>query len=375
MRTIIFFDQSASVGGGQIVLLSLIEAAHGIFDRVIVAAPLGGAFEQRVRERFGDTITLVPIKEVRLTIGRKTLADVPRFISYNLSLLRYWRLVRKANLVYVNGGRVILGAMLLSVLCRRSCLYHLHVDHSQLEKLLFLLAARLPWTAGILANSEFNLKKFQAACPSLAEDPCLFSVENALDRRYANLRFVDRFTTPRQSLRVLVAGTLTPEKGQDMAVELARRLPAIEMYLVGSIYPSAEVWVAGLRNAAPVNVIFHGAVTDMPALIDRLGIHVNLVPSRYEEAFGLVSIEGMASSCITLVSGRGALPDIAAKTGAIVCEHIDAMTAELDRLVAMPADQLTLLARSQFEATMIAYAPDRYIEEVSLIMRAAMASA
>lgn len=202
LRTIIFFDQNSSVGGGQIVLLNSIEAARKIADRVILVAPLGGALEQRILARFGDAVELFHVNEAVLTVGHKTLSDVPRFLFFNFSILRYWRLVRDADLIYVNGGRVIFGALLLSLLCRRPALYHLHIDHSRLEKLLFVLVSRFRFSVGFIANSEFNLRKFQTDCPSLAEDSRVVAVENALDRRYENLRFVDRFALPKQ-LRVV----------------------------------------------------------------------------------------------------------------------------------------------------------------------------
>src|SRR5690606_36644541 len=65
------------------------------------------------------------------------------------------------------------------------------------------------------------------------------------------------------------------------------------------------------------NVIFTGILKGM-ALVKMLNQYKYiLVPSVWEEPFGLVALEGMACGCIPIVSDSGGLPDSVGKAGIV----------------------------------------------------------
>ena len=368
---IIFFDGYPYLGGGQTVLLALVDAARQFAEHVCVAFPTGGPLEEVVRARFGSSVEIVHIPEMRFSYGRKELRDFVRMAGYMMANASRIRLARRHDLLYVNAARYFLPVALLSALTGRKACYHLHLDHSKVEKWLIAQIARLPTTALLVANSTFTSNKLVAAQPKLSASPKLVVVENALPAPFNGISFVDRFTSPPTPLHVAVIGVLRPEKGQDIAVALARTLPEIHLHLIGRPGEGAEDWVARLRAEASPNVTFHGPVTDVPATIGRIGVHVNLVPSRWEEPFGMVAIEGMACSCVTVVRDSGALPDIAAKTGAIIYKGgLDDLLVVIRRLLATPAADLGRLAYRQFDSTTTAYGLDRFVAQVSQMMAA-----
>jgi hypothetical protein len=102
---------------------------------------------------------------------------------------------------------------------------------------------------------------------------------------------------------------------------------------------------------------------------DRLGIQLSLVPSQWQEPFGLIAIESMASSCITLVQESGALPDIAARTGAILCHDTLSMTREVGRLKGLTGAELSTIAKKQFAAAQDRYAPNRFAAEIRAVLK------
>lgn len=364
--TIVFFDQYPFLGGGQAVLLSLTEAACRVAKRVVLVVPTGGALEFAIRQRFGSRVEIVHTPELCIAHGRKGPCDLVKLVAYNLGMvIRHWKLVRHADLIYVNGARQFLGIILLSTLTRRFCCYHVHIDHSNIEKRLIWLAAWLPTTHRVVVNSPFVLRRLEQGVRGVTKNPKMVLVENSLDRIYDGRNFINRFENCRPGpLNVVVLGVLRPEKGQDRAIELARRDVRIHVHLIGRIGEGAEGWVTQLQSEAPQNVTFHEAVLDVPAFLDRLEAHVNLVPSRWEEPFGLVAIEGMACSCITVVSNSGGLADIAAKTSAFVCNDIDEMSTVLNNVLACtPAEQMTL-AKRQFDATMSSYRSERFFVDM-----------
>ncbi len=62
-------------------------------------------------------------------------------------------------------------------------------------------------------------------------------------------------------------------------------------------------------QAAGLNVHFTGAMSGQP-LVKELNRHRTMVvPSRWQEPFGIVALEGLACGCVPIVSAGGGLPD------------------------------------------------------------------
>jgi glycosyltransferase involved in cell wall biosynthesis len=245
-------------------------------------------------------------------------------------------------------------------------LCHLHLDHAPLEKRLMRLATRWFNPFQLVANSRFVLEAMRPRPGSSV------LVENALDEVFAGLPFQNRFENAGQPWRAAVIGTMRPEKGQDIAIAAFAERPDITLHLIGCEGDGAEGWIAGLKSAATANVRFEGPTTEVAGLIRRLGIQFSLIPSRWPEPFGLAAIESMASSCVTIVSGRGGLGEIAGRTGALVAEDAQELGQALDRLVSLPAAELHALARRQYEAVQHHYAPGRFQEQICRLLSTAL---
>jgi glycosyltransferase involved in cell wall biosynthesis len=166
-----------------------------------------------------------------------------------------------------------------------------------------------------------------------------------------------------------------PEKGQDVAAAAIASHPEISLHIIGRDGDSAESWIQALRMGAPTNVIFDGATGNLAGRLDELGIQLNVVPSQWDEPFGLAAIEGMACSCLTIVSGKGGLRDIAARTGALVAPDAAALSAVLAKLKVEPLHALAAQARAQHNAAQGAYAPARFQAEIRKLLEAAFTAA
>jgi glycosyltransferase involved in cell wall biosynthesis len=173
--------------------------------------------------------------------------------------------------------------------------------------------------------------------------------------------------------RAAVIGTIRPEKGQDVAIAAIAPMKNITLYLIGRDGDGAANWIAALRRSAPAQVRFEGAVRDTAGAIAERDIQFNLVPSRWE-SFGLTAIEGMACSCLTIVSGQGGLEEIAEHTGALIAPDAQSMRTLLANLCALPATQLADLARRQHESTVTHYAPERFETQIQTLLKEAIGS-
>ena len=84
-----------------------------------------------------------------------------------------------------------------------------------------------------------------------------------------------------------------------------------------------------------------GIPVHMPGFVDRYALpdalrqaHINVVPSRWPEPFGLVTPEGMACGLATVGSRTGGTPEIIADAGFLFeRDDADALAAHLERLI------------------------------------------
>lgn len=328
MKHIVFLEQYGSLGGGQQVLLELVRAALQTGFRATVLIPEGPCVD-RLRA-LGAQVVVVP--ECRLSQGKKGIADIFRFAWYgSRTFLRHISLLRHADLIYVNGNRLSPVAMLAQLMLGRKAAYHIHLNHGGLERKLFLLALRLKSTRALVLPSEFIRRELLAADVRF-DDPRVQVVPNGLDARFSDIPFQDRFTG-RPLQHIGIVGRVSPEKGQDVLIPLAKHFPQLQFHVLGDAAFSSEDYYERLKREAPENVHFHGWVDDLPAKVNEIGLQVCLVPSRCPpespersfEAAPLVPLQMIALSCVVIVRKLGALEEVALELGLGMFEKDEAL--------------------------------------------------
>jgi UDP-glucose:(glucosyl)LPS alpha-1,2-glucosyltransferase len=126
---------------------------------------------------------------------------------------------------------------------------------------------------------------------------------------------------PRQRERVILfVGRVVPEKAPDAFVAACAialpRLPGWRAEIIGADRSRADSpdtrFVRGVREAArDAGVALHG-YRDHPEVLAALaGAAIVVVPSRWQEPFGLTALEAMASGAALICSPRGGLPEVA----------------------------------------------------------------
>ena len=141
-------------------------------------------------------------------------------------------------------------------------------------------------------------------------DPRVQVVPNGLDARFSDIPFQDRFTG-RPLQHIGIVGRVSPEKGQDVLIPLAKHFPQLQFHVLGDAAFSSADYYERLKREAPENVHFHGWVDNLPAKVNEIGLQVCLVPSRVKEAAPLVPLQMAALSCLVIVRKLGALEDVA----------------------------------------------------------------
>lgn len=358
MKHIVFLEQYGSLGGGQQVLLELVRAALHTGFQATVLIPKGPCVD-RLRALGAQTIV---VPECRLSQGKKNIADIFRFAWYGCrTFLSHISLLRHADLIYVNGNRLSPVAVLAQLMLRRKAAYHIHLNHGGLERKLFLLALRLKSTRALVLPSEFIRRELLAADVHF-DDPRVQVVPNGLDARFSDIPFQDRFTG-RPLQHIGIVGRVSPEKGQDVLIPLAKHFPQLQFHVLGDAAFSSEDYYERLKREAPENVHFHGWVDDLPAKVNEIGLQVCLVPSRCPpespersfEAAPLVPLQMTALSCLVIVRKLGALEDVAQELRLETFEQDEELSLVLERIITLEKEKLLSILRCSFNRNIRQY--------------------
>ncbi len=167
-------------------------------------------------------------------------------------------------------------------------------------------------------------------------------------------------TTERRGDLIFV-GRLVSEKGVDVLLSAMPKISArLTIVGAGPEQPALEELTSrlGLRE----RVVFAGAWrgADLAELLHAHNILV--VPSRYEEPFGVVALEGIASGCVVVGSSGGGLPEAIGPCGRTFPNgDADALARSLEQLCSAPDERAQLLAQApvhlaQFHPIVIAQA-------------------
>jgi glycosyltransferase involved in cell wall biosynthesis len=180
------------------------------------------------------------------------------------------------------------------------------------------------WTDVIVCNSDFIKKDLEKAG---IDNSLLRVVHNGIDfdrigdgEDSENIR--DEFEIPEGCPVIGCAGSLFKTKGQE---HLIKAFPAILKK-----YPDARILIAGdgseRKNLEKLSesieggqkIIFAGKRKDMANIMKSIDIMV--VPSVWEEPFGLVNVEAMYAGVPVIASNVGGIPEIIedSKTGLLV---------------------------------------------------------
>lgn len=118
---------------------------------------------------------------------------------------------------------------------------------------------------------------------------------------------------------VVFLGRLTKVKGVDLLIEAvalaARNGTFITATIIGTGAEEAALKHQAKAAGVEDRIVFTGPLRG-EALAQALSRHrIAVVPSRWEEPFGIVALEALASGCVVAVANSGALPEVVGPCG------------------------------------------------------------
>lgn len=286
---IALLSNQGEIGGGEVMLLALAEAARDLGHEVVVAAPEQPADAVEAAKARGFPVVAVPGRGAR---------------SYARHL-RAWARRSDADLLWCNGLRPAFATVGLA-----KRVVHLH----QIPKGRTAIAARVA-RRGCRATVVPSHHVGQRVPGSIVLENWVAPVATARSGE-------------RQALTLGYLGRLSPDKGVDVLVAAVRRLLAdgrdVRLLVAGEarfVAPDVATRIeVGLKNLG-ARVTRQGWVP-REAFFDAVDLAI--FPSITEEAFGLVAAEAMAARCPFVVSDAGALPEVVGATYPFIARRGDA---------------------------------------------------
>ncbi len=162
-------------------------------------------------------------------------------------------------------------------------------------------------------------------------------IHNPYDAR--NFRFDP--DQPERSNELVFLGRLVSEKGTDLLLEALSILrdralrPALTIIGSGPELSALQTMAAGLGLSEQVTFAGAKRGSELVTLLQQHKIMV--VPSRYDEPFGVVALEGIAAGCVVVGSSGGGLPEAIGPSGVTFRNGDgDALAGAIESLLSNP---------------------------------------
>lgn len=362
---VLLIDQYNKIGGGQSVLIDLVNAFNTLNFNCTIAIPRGGFIENNVQNA-----AFYYLPDLKLNNKKKSVLDFFRLLFHYLSVWGIIKSVIKTNIVYVNGPRYFIMFYLCSFFIKRKFIYHVHLDFANSGKFILKLLSKQKNTHALVFTSNYLLTEFLSYHQHITVNEVnkLHVVEPGIAKKFDLLEFKDRFDMDTTNFNFMSVGRVYSGKGFELIIELAGFYQQHTFYIVGDAVDDSVEYYNLLKSKAPKNVHFAGSSNNIPLLVSEKNIHFSIVPSEVNEAFGIVAIELMMCSCITLVRERGGLKEISLKTKAVLFDDIDSLKKVIDEITLYNPDVKRELAFAQYSNTKILYSSGVFIKKIDKLV-------
>lgn len=302
-RPILFvWDAGGDIGGGQKVLLDLLDALRGRFDALVglpPQSPLRPVIE-------GKGFETVGIQIGEYSQGRKGLKDLFRFVcDLPSSVVKGWRAGKEVSVIYANHPRILPQAAVLGRVRGLPVIWHVHhifVDSRALA--MATLFSRMGSVRRLVCVSKRVASQFP---PAVREKVRV--VYNGVDTERFKFRPQERervrkeWGIPSSAKVVAIVGRITPLKGHDVFVKSAERVLRREKEVVFVVVgeaasdPKSKGFLKRLlrmvdERGLGSKILFVGFRGDMPAVMSAIDILV--VASVGEEGCPMAILEAMS---------------------------------------------------------------------------------
>lgn len=323
-RNLVAVNPTAMVGGAEIVLLRLLEAARDAGWSIDAAVPEGALADRVHSDGFGA----VDIPDLKLPPGPRALALARAGLRAACAARRIRRAARGADIVVANGV-LTLAALRLA-----------RVD-APVVWLVHDVVARRDW-ATLVRRCRHAVSRAVAPSEAAAQPIRAAGISTRVIRNGTPWPIAAAPAVAPEPPIVGEAGALTPAKGQDVLLEAVARLPRRDVIveLAGDAPPKDHGYAEGLRRRAARpdlagRVRFLGRVADMEERMREWSVVA--LPSVVPESAGLSLVEAMSLGVPVVATDHGGPAEVVDGAGVLVPPNdTDALSNALEKLLDDP---------------------------------------
>ncbi len=359
--TVLFFDHTARMGGGEVSLFNLVtHLDRARIDPVVVLAS-EGELRDKLREA-GVEVHVLPLDEAVTEVRKDSLSSA-RAVSLTqaVQIARYvWRLsgfirARGAQIIHANSLKADLIAALAGRLSGVPVIWH--VRDRIADDYLPALATRafrflcrfLP--TFVIVNSHATLATLELPRARRARVIYNGVVHDGLPPGEFQEAMMARSGAPNGAPNkapvIGLVGRISPWKGQDIflraAAEVVKQFPGARFQIIGAPLFGEEAYEHEVRALCTElglddSVEWLGFRRDVPQLVSGLDLLVHA--SKTGEPFGQVVVEAMMAAKPVVATNGGGIPEIVldGDTGLLVpMDDAPAMARAIEYILSDPA--------------------------------------
>jgi glycosyltransferase involved in cell wall biosynthesis len=300
----LFLDQFSDLGGAQLCLRDVLIEARRRGWEAEVLAPANGPLLDFARDS-GFDARVLPITQY--STGARAVADFLRFgvgMARSAKLVRLALQQRPADLIYVNGPRVLPAAVRGAVSRHTPVVLHAHsVLTTRYARAIAAWSLRRA-SATAIACSEFAARPVQSAIGG--------SAVRVIYNGVADCGFRPRAPQRGQAIRVGLVGRIASEKGPVDFIQAAQLLQGtshLRFSIIGAALFSELRYERAVRElGTAMGIEFCGWTDDVAGVLHDLDILA--VPSAAHEASTRVVMEAMSAGTCVVAYPSGGLPEL-----------------------------------------------------------------
>ncbi len=274
----------------------------------------------------------------------KILKSRKRFEPFNEALIKNY-LRKDYDLILIENTMKIFEDIYYKTDYKDNLIYHMHNDIDGTTKPEYLCKLIGSKAKLVLTVSEYIKQRFLDISPNAN----IRVFENCIDLEEFNFNTIkeldkNKFSHIKKTddIIIMYSGRITPEKGVKeliIAFKKIQDIKNLKLMIVGSSWfnlKSKDKYYEELERLSQEikeRIIFTGYVypKDMPQVYSVADILV--IPSLWEEPFGVVALEGMAMKLPLIISDSGGLIDIVNEKCALVIERKEDFINQLSEAI------------------------------------------
>ncbi len=261
---------------------------------------------------------------------QKVIQEMPQI--YALTLLQAIKLVLKNKniIIHAQDGRGAHIASFLKKISNNKMVVTRHVSFPFKRKVSVWSYKKADYLIGVSKQVANNLRCINKRCKTIYG--CIPTLQKNSD-------FERLYFSHKKCFSVVQIGNLQPIKNISLTIDLAKLLPNVNFYIVGS-----GVLEQDLKQQAKVlnNVIFIPFTQYIGSVLENIDIHI--MPS-HSEGLPTVILEAYQYNIPTIAHSTGGIPEIIedGKTGYLIKENnVEEYQKVLQNLIASPNNLLEL---------------------------------